>query len=197
MSVATHRPAPAPRESRAVRSRSGRGFSLLEVTMVIFVIAVVSAVALPRYGRSVARYHATAAAHRVAADLEAAREHAVANSRSATVEFVNRGKTYKLGSGPVAVKTSLAGEPYDAAIVAPDFGGAAGVTFDAYGVPAAGGSLTVRSAGFYCTVAVEALTGRVTVGGPFSTNAAPIVTVPDAFGGIDEAPLREATVEVK
>src|SRR5918993_3806654 len=96
-------PAPAAAEKlrrvrRAPVGRRAAGFSLFELLFVISIIAIVAATAMPKYGRSVARYRAECAARRVAADLALAKASARAASDERVVTFNTVAGTYTLGS---------------------------------------------------------------------------------------------------
>src|SRR3954468_11432906 len=73
-----------------------RGFSLIELMLVIAIIAVVSAMALPRYANSLHRYRATMAAKRIAGDLQLAQARARSLSASRTVTFTLSSSSYQL-----------------------------------------------------------------------------------------------------
>ena len=69
------------------RVKAGRGFSLLELVLVLGILTVLAAIGIPRYGASAARYRADLVAQRLVADLRLARGHAQATSASQSVEF--------------------------------------------------------------------------------------------------------------
>src|SRR5436305_14998357 len=79
-------PRGARMRDRLVRS-CRTGFTLIELLLVIALIAVAAAVAMPRYGRAVCHYQADAAARRIVADLAAAQARAKLNSTTVTVNF--------------------------------------------------------------------------------------------------------------
>src|SRR5204863_23675 len=58
---------------RAGPASSRRAFSLIEITLVLMVMGVLAALAVPRYASALARYRADAAARRIVADLDLAR----------------------------------------------------------------------------------------------------------------------------
>src|SRR5687768_17644198 len=76
-----------------------RGFTMIELLLVCVTIAVVAAMAVPRYGQALSNYRVRCAAQRVAVDLAAAASGAVASSSSCTVSFDPKTNTYRVGAG--------------------------------------------------------------------------------------------------
>ena len=156
-----HRPTAGPRTAAA--------FSLFELLFVIAIIAIVAAMAMPRYGRSVARYRAECAARRVAADLMLARSDARASSSDRSVTFNTVAGSYTLagvrhldhGTSPYTV--TIADAPYHAQLYYADFGGSAQAQFDMYGAPKWGGKVIVRVGEFEQVVTLSRDDGSVTV----------------------------------
>ena len=154
---------------RPLRLPRAKAFSLFELLFVITIIAIVAAVAMPRYGRSVARYRAECAARRVAADLALARSSARAASAERVVTFNTVAGSYTLaavrhldhGSQPYTV--ALSGAPYHAELYYADFGGAPQASFDMWGAPRWGGKVVVRVGEFEQTVALGRDDGSITV----------------------------------
>jgi len=147
-----------------------RGFTFVELMLVLGIIAVMSAIAIPRYSRSLSRYRLELAAQRIAADLNFARSRANASSASVTVNFqvnpVNRidiPTVTGLKTAFTTWQTLLGEEPYRAAITAASFSGSPTVTYNGYGTPSVGGSVTVQVAGLSKTILVNAVTGEAAV----------------------------------
>lgn len=137
--------------------------------MVMAIIAIMSAIAVPRLGRSLARYRADSAAGRVAADLDYARTWAESRSAGQQVTFDVAADSYLL----VAVadldhpssgyEVQLREAPYAATLESVDFGGNAFVVFDGYGAPGSGGTVSVKVGDVQRTVTLNAETGEATV----------------------------------
>ncbi|MFB3892484.1 MAG: GspH/FimT family pseudopilin [Phycisphaerae bacterium] len=149
--------------------RRGRAFSLLELVMVVFFVAVIAAIAQPRYANSLSAYRVGMAARRIAVDLTYARSNAWSTGAGQVVTFTPSAGRYELtgvkglDNSAAGFVVDLSGEPYHAAIGAASFGGQASVTFDAYGFPNSGGQVVVTCGGFRKTVVLDQASGNVTV----------------------------------
>ena len=151
----------------AVRTRVG--FSLIELVITTLVIGIIAAAAVPRYSGALARYRVAAAAKRVAADLNYARREAMNQGVSQDGVFNGPTNSYAMPTVPhpdspgLTYSVALMDTEYPAMINAPNFGGSSTVTYDIFGQPSAGGSVTVLSNGNQRTVNVDAVTGIATV----------------------------------
>ena len=73
-------------------ARRIRGFSLMEVLLVLAIMATLVGIASPRYARAVHRYRAELAVLRIVADLEYASALAEVTSQAVKVKFVKGSK---------------------------------------------------------------------------------------------------------
>jgi Tfp pilus assembly protein FimT len=133
---------------------------LIELLLVCATIAIVAAMAVPRYGQALSNYRVRCAAQRVVVDLAAASSTAVASSSSLTVRFDPKTNSYRVGAGETV---RLADVPFTAALETADLGGDEAVVFDGYGAPDGGGTIVLRSGDATRTVTLDAVTGRASV----------------------------------
>lgn len=75
------------------------GMSLVEIAIVIMIIAVVTAIALPAVGKSIKAYNLRSAAERIAERLTGARTLAMAKNKNVTVSFATGGGGNVTGYG--------------------------------------------------------------------------------------------------
>lgn len=147
-----------------------RGFTLVELVIVVAIVGVLAALAMPRFNSASNRYRAKLCADRVMRDIAHARSRAVALGAQQTMTFTTVSVSYTIAgmmspdnsSKPFTVV--LSAEPYRCTKITVDFGGTGTLTFNGYGVPTVGGTVKVQAGGFECTVTVAAGTGVGSVG---------------------------------
>ncbi|MBC8350682.1 MAG: prepilin-type N-terminal cleavage/methylation domain-containing protein [Planctomycetes bacterium] len=157
------------RSSRKRRTSQVRGFTFAELVIVVLVLSIMAAVAVPKYSDSMDQYRVEAAALRITADLALARKHAQATSASQTVQFTVSTDKYVLvgmddpdhSTDEYEIDLSRTGYPAELTLV--DLVGGDSVTFDQYGKPDVGGSVTVVAGDEERTVTIDATTGKASV----------------------------------
>jgi type IV fimbrial biogenesis protein FimT len=143
----------------ADRTGSRRGFTLVEAAMVIAIVGLLMAMAVPRFTRMREGFLLDTAAYQVAGDLRRAQVEAIKLNR--TVQVLKTGtSTYSIQSINPAV-TVLFARTLETGV---QFGAAAmTVSFASFGPPIGGGAVfTINGAGRTKTVTVGA-NGLVTV----------------------------------
>lgn len=146
-----------------------KAFSLVELIVVLAIVGIISAVAIPRFAGAATRQRARAAARRVEADLNRLRSHAFQTSTKQGVVFDTTTHAYAMAGmsdpdlpGKYYV-VSLADEPYLATIVEANFSGSPKFEYDGYGKPSVGGKVLVSAGGEQATVIVKTDTGEAYV----------------------------------
>ncbi|MDI1289674.1 MAG: GspH/FimT family pseudopilin [bacterium] len=147
------------------RLRHLLAFSLVEVTLVISIIGVLSAIAIPRFTGSIANARLNAAAQRIERDCALARSRAMSSSKPRTIVFSTQGYTIagltSLDRRSTNYSVSLSGTD-GTTLGAVNLGGDQQLIFDMYGAPDSGGTIVLISGGRTSTLTIDPLTGKVT-----------------------------------
>jgi Tfp pilus assembly protein FimT len=137
------------------------------MAIVVMIISVLAAVAIPSFFDSLLFHQIESAARRVKSDLELARSTARLASASQSIDF--SGATYtlttaqNLDNAHKEYFVDLSAEPFKVEQVTVNFGGATSVSFDGYGMPARGGTIELRSKSLKCIVTLDGITGDVSI----------------------------------
>jgi len=133
------------------------GFTLIELVLVTVIVAVLAAIAIPRFAQATARQQLDQAADRVVADLEQARLRARAASKGVTLTFKAEDNSYAFDDvGGVAEVVQLDEAPYRVTIDRASFDGKASIYFNGYGIPVSGGKVVLSSPSGSATVHLDA-----------------------------------------
>ena len=152
-------------------ARARRGFTMVELVLVLAIVSVIAAIAIPRFSSAAARYRVKAAARRVAADLQQARAMARATSSNVGIKFtVSAQGSYRFSTSAArdvdgGNVVTLSNDPYLTEITKADFAGTTIVSFNGFGIGTSG-SVMLRSSQWQATVNVDGATGSVTIQDP-------------------------------
>ena len=134
----------------------------------LIILAILSAIAVPRCAGFVANQQLEGAARRLTADLSLAQRQARRSSASQTVTFDVAHSTYQLvgmkhpdhPSQPFIM--NLSAEPYKARIVSASFGVVPQLVYDGFGAPSSAGQVVIAVGAYQKTINVNLGTGRPT-----------------------------------
>ncbi len=136
--------------------------------MVLTTVAIVAAIAAPRYALASSRYRAEAAARRIVEDLRLARSEARKVSASRMVVFDVSGDQLMIQStadlnDPGAIYTTKLGDPpYQADITEVTLPGHM-LSYDGFGQPSSSGEIKVRVGSTVKIITIDGSTGEVQV----------------------------------
>lgn len=163
-----------PHHPRCTAWADARAYTLVELMMVLAIIGLCAGIVVPRYGRSLTRYRADAAARRVASDFALARATARTTSTSQSIDFSAPTNGYTV-SGLIgldrttsAYRVDLTQPPFQTTLssnlrLVSNNAAVTKVNFDRYGTPDASGTITVASGDVQKTITLDPNTARATV----------------------------------
>lgn len=132
------------------------GLSFIELTTVVLIIAILSAIAVPRISQSVSEQRVHSAAQRLAADIEFAKSQAKTLGRTVSVTFQSNQRGYSIDVDAPDGGGTYAAELTDVTVSATLSGAATTLDFDVYGTPSAATTATLSSGSHSATVTVSA-----------------------------------------
>lgn len=142
--------------------------TLLDLTLSMAIIGIVAAVATPRLLNTVDVHRARTAARRVAADLEHAKQRAIAASGEQVVRFTTATSSYVIvgmadPNHPARTYTAtLSDSPYSSTFSTLGLNSSGEIRFGIHGLPDRSASVIITSGGAQRTVSVDRTTGKVT-----------------------------------
>jgi type IV fimbrial biogenesis protein FimT len=142
---------------------------LLELVVVISILAILAALAAPRYTLAIQRYRLEMAANRVAADIRLAKSYARAKGSTATISFAISNSSYSIAGltsterRGEAFGVDLSRDPFGVSIQSADFAGTNTLTIKGFGTPSSGGTVLLRLGDQTKTISVSADSGEVSV----------------------------------
>jgi len=191
------------RGDRIMRSRTAeveRGFTMVEIVIVLVIVMIIAAIALVQLQPTVQQFRANAAMAQVKGALRQAREIAISQRRTIVVQFAPATNSILLFQvlepGNVRAAQPFLTLPIETTVLFMTFPGEAD-TPDGYGIPGGGGGIEFggvvggppagmqfQSDGTFCNAAGTPINGTVFMGVPGIPTTARAVTILGSTGRI-------------
>ena len=132
-------------------SRRTRAFTLLELVVVIVIISITAAIAIPRLSGASTRYRVDAAVQQVLSDINITAAEANRISQTREIDFDAFSESYTLIGQPslsnpaVDRVVNLSREPYNVNMLRVSFGGNSELDISAYGLILVAGEITLAA----------------------------------------------------
>jgi prepilin-type N-terminal cleavage/methylation domain-containing protein len=147
-------------------------FTILELVVVLMILSILGAAAIPTFYRSLEQQRLESSARRIKQDLELLRQTARTKSKGETLTFTNA-TAYSLSADVQGLdRTSqtyavnLAAAPYSVTSVSTtNLGNPATVAFNGYGSTTANGTIVLQLGGYSRTVTIDPSTGLAFITG--------------------------------
>ncbi len=161
--------------SREARHCCRAGVTLVDLVITVMIVAILAAVAMPRFASTVSRLRTEAVARRIASDLNFARRTAIQTSRTTSVTFAAAPAGYTMTGvehpayPSQAYVVAVADIDGSVALQSFNFDGGPVLSFNTYGRPLVGsnalavGAVVVASGGHALSVVVDPSTGETSV----------------------------------
>jgi Tfp pilus assembly protein FimT len=150
---------------RAIRRRGA--FTVIELLIVIVTMAILAGLAIPSFSSTLSERRAWAAAERIRADLQWARQHAISTSTPQPVMFSADGYVLpgmrNLDNTSDEYKVDLSNDAYQVRLVSADLGGDQALVFDIYGNADSAAQIVIAAGEFTKIINVQEITGAVSV----------------------------------
>lgn len=143
-----------------------KGFTIIELIMVVVIMGIIAAIAVPRLGINTIDLYTVA--RQVKADIRFAQESAMSKYRKTTITFSSDSNTYNITSSGINESKELPAR--SRAVFDSGNSTALAFTFNSSGEPipvpvtgTVGGTLRISSGGSYKEIKVANITGRATI----------------------------------
>ncbi|MBX3384281.1 MAG: GspH/FimT family pseudopilin [Phycisphaeraceae bacterium] len=158
-----------PLTDHLLRRARRRGYSLLELVIVVVILGVIAALAAPRLAMSAESKRVHFAAKRLAADLGTARASAMASSSPRTITISAAEGKYSISSVSdidrmgMQYSVNLARDPYGVVIDSVTAGDAGVIVFSPSGGVSRGGTIVLRRGDERRNIVIDPTTGKARV----------------------------------